>query len=379
MLIRTLLCLAASARALIGFTQGDEAAYLAAYDTLVADSYSATAAAPAPLTSQCANKGTAYNGAAVDFPTTTLTGDVSAAQAQAQCGGGTVCVVEAGATLRMETSLDVAALVVRGSLHWDDASQSADDQWLCAGYVATEPGGSFNVTVHARRAWIYIKDNSARHANLTVRAFGGVQSAIELSGRPLRRTWSLLAEPAAAGAQSVALMHDPEAMGWAVGDRLMIAPTAAHSTGEADARSITGFGPGNTVLLSAPTSQPFQAEFRAGGADGGAALLSAEVIHLSRSLTLTGDAFSHVPCGGAGGFSTTAGSLVASVVRARAEGPPAAGRSAARSASAQPPCPAPSRARETRARRRARAQRLDAGRPLSPRRRAHARWGCTRS
>ena len=87
----------------------------------------------------------------------------------------------------------------------------------------------FNITVHEHRAWVYVKDNSAYHANLTVRAFGGVQSTIELSGRPLRRTWSLLAEPVSAGAQSISLLHDPLAMGWAVGDRIMIASTAGRS------------------------------------------------------------------------------------------------------------------------------------------------------
>ena len=97
--------------------------------------------APAALTSECAGKGSAYNGQPANFATHELTGDVSAAQAQAACGRETVCVVAAGATLRMETNLDVAALVVRGAIMWDDASQTADDQWLCAGYVATEAGG----------------------------------------------------------------------------------------------------------------------------------------------------------------------------------------------------------------------------------------------
>ena len=297
------LLLARASWAQVGFIQSDEQRYLDAWGTLTANSYSAVASeAPAALTAECAGKGSAYNGQPANFATHELTGDVSAAQAQAACGRDTVCVVAAGATLRMETNLDVAALVVRGAIMWDDASQTADDQWLCAGYVATEAGGVFNITVHEHRAWVYVKDNSAYHANLTVRAFGGVKSTIELSGRPLRRTWSLLAEPVSADAQSITLLHDPLAMGWAVGDRIMIASTAGQSQGTADSFSISGFGEGNTVQLSGPTTQALRAEFRASG-DSGLALLSAEVIHLSRSLVVTGDPFTHVGCSA---FSSTA-------------------------------------------------------------------------
>ena len=157
--------------------------------------------------------------------------------------------------------------------------------------------------MHARRAWVYVKDNSARHANLTVRAFGGVQSTVELSGRPLRRTWSLLAAPVAPGDTAIALLHDPVAMGWRVGDRILLAPTARQSEGVAAAFTIAGLGgAGNALALSAPASQAFGAAFRAVGASG-VALRSAEVIHLSRSVVISGDPFAHVPCAA---FSSTA-------------------------------------------------------------------------
>ena len=91
-----------------GFAPGDEASYLAAFQTLIADSYSAVDTAPAALRAACASKGPAFTGEPLDYPTQTLAGDASAAQAQAACGGGTVCIVPAGSTLRMESSLDVA-------------------------------------------------------------------------------------------------------------------------------------------------------------------------------------------------------------------------------------------------------------------------------
>ena len=179
-------------------------------------------------------KGPAYSGVAAELPAVVLTAaQTTAAAAQAACTDA-ICVVPAGLTLTLDASLNVGALIVRGAVRWDDATQTAPQQWLCAGYVAVEPGGLFNLTVLNAEAFVYIKDNSAYHPQLATqtcagggadgadgpcpplgaRAFGGVGTTIEVAGRPLRRTWSLLAKPAAVGSTSLSLLHDPQAMGW---------------------------------------------------------------------------------------------------------------------------------------------------------------------
>lgn len=84
-------------------------------------------------------------------------------------------------------------------------------------------------------------------------------------------------------------------MGWEVGDRIALAPTTAQSSGTADARTIKAFGPDNTIEISAPTSQAYEAELT------GDMLRSAEVVHLSRNVVITGDDFAHATnCDGAG-------------------------------------------------------------------------------
>uniref|UniRef100_A0A6V2VZF5 Uncharacterized protein n=1 Tax=Emiliania huxleyi TaxID=2903 RepID=A0A6V2VZF5_EMIHU len=134
---------------------------------------------------------------------------------------------------------------------------AASEQWLCAGYVAVEAGGALNMSLAGdgtRRGVIFLKDNGRASPVFGARALGGLNGVIDIRGRPLRRTWSLLARPADSAAASITLLHDPLAMGWAVGDRIALAPTTAGSSGEADARRIAGFGAGNTVTLDAPLS-----------------------------------------------------------------------------------------------------------------------------
>jgi hypothetical protein len=108
-------------------------------------------------------------------------------------------------TLVMDGSLNVGALVVRGSVLWTDATQPAAEQWLCAGYVAVEDSAVFNVTVVSASAIVYLKANGMSHSELGARALGGIGvinahgPRVTIAGRPLRRTWSLLATPASAG------------------------------------------------------------------------------------------------------------------------------------------------------------------------------------
>lgn len=255
---------------------------------------------------------------------------LTASQVQAQCGMDTVCVVPAGISLTMDAPLIVHALVLRGgALLWNAQTQAQNSVvWLCAGYVAVEEGGLLHVDFsdididggdgyNNATAFIYLRDNGATHAVLRTRVLGAVgsfhnvtntgnssssgssaavqQPTIRVLGRPLRRTWSLLAAPLNAGNASLQLVHDPIAMGWRIGDRIAVAPTDVRSEGEAQSFTIASFSDGNTVQLNAPSV--YDHEGRAWrSASGHAAFLSAEVINLSRNVVITGDDFTEVAC-----------------------------------------------------------------------------------
>ena len=90
---------------------------------------------------------------------------------------------------------------------WDDHTQVAAEQCLCAGYVVvekggsfsltlTQKGGSFSLTLTQKRAFVYVKDNGATHAALRTRVFGTIGGSVVVSGactlyvpRLLRRAW----------------------------------------------------------------------------------------------------------------------------------------------------------------------------------------------
>ena len=85
-----------------------------------------------------------------------------------------------------------------------------------------------------KRGWIYLKDNGAIHPMGRSRFFGGVGDGecvnsfgptVDITGRKMQRTWSLLAEPFLTNHESFKLLHSPIRMGWKVGDRIGISPT----------------------------------------------------------------------------------------------------------------------------------------------------------
>ena len=71
-----------------------------------------------------------------------------------------------------------------------------------------------------KNAIIYIKDNGYSHNGLRSRAFGSYASLesdypiIDINGRELARTWSLLAKSLTPGDTSITLMHRADLMGW---------------------------------------------------------------------------------------------------------------------------------------------------------------------
>lgn len=111
------------------FAQEDEAAYINNFSTLIKDSYSAPL--PQDLAAAYKNQNQA-TGATVKSITTSM----QSSNLQVFCGTDTICTIPVGLTVTMNSTLNLAALVVDGSLVSNDASQPSSDQWLCAGYIA---------------------------------------------------------------------------------------------------------------------------------------------------------------------------------------------------------------------------------------------------
>lgn len=174
------------------------------------------------------------------------------------------------------------------------------------------------MNISTKKSWIYIKDNGAIHHHGRARFFGGagvgtdqvypfnnVGPTIDITGRKMVRTWSLLSERFKAGETSMRLMHSPVRMGWRVGDRIGVAPTTKGSDGTGHAFRITALDDDGTVHIDAPFTgghfdrslsflPPSQAvdeeETRS------AALMTAEVVNLSRNIIITGDDLTNDPC-----------------------------------------------------------------------------------
>jgi len=269
-----------------GYGRNDEARFVSEFADRTRYSY--VAPLPADVASRCKNKGKRNS-----FREVTVSGAASSSEIAAQCGADALCVVEG--TVAVDGGWDVGALIVKGEL------VVADGAWLCAGYVVAEGAGVIRVE---DAATIFIKNNGAVHPILRARAFGSVATRgasekplVDVRGRPLDRTWSLLAAPAYAGATSLELLHDVQAAGWRVGDRIAVAPTVAGPNtaqrSNSESSEIVGIA-GNVVTISQPLMKDKRAEFEATATH--AIALAAEVINLSRDVLITGDDFEEVPC-----------------------------------------------------------------------------------
>lgn len=147
-------------------------------------------------------------------------GYVNSSQVFQQCGSDSVCTISFGTTFRVDESINLGALIVQGSVEWTDETQLDPNVFLCAGYVAVEGHGKWEMDLQDKDAFIYIKNNGATHGHLRTRAFGSFAMAssdypvIDINGRELVRTWSLLAVPLKQGQVTIQLMHNPHLMGW---------------------------------------------------------------------------------------------------------------------------------------------------------------------
>ena len=147
-------------------------------------------------------------------------GVVDSSTVSGQCGDDSICIIPIGTTLQVDTSLNLGALIVMGAVEWNDDTQVHPSAFVCAGYVAVEGHGKWDMDLQAKDAYIYIKDNGAVHHHLRSRAFGSYAATdsdypmIDINGRELVRTWSLLSNPIQSGDDKITLMHNAHLMGW---------------------------------------------------------------------------------------------------------------------------------------------------------------------
>ncbi|KAJ1626510.1 hypothetical protein T492DRAFT_910036 [Pavlovales sp. CCMP2436] len=202
------------------------------------------------------------------------------------CATGGDCVIPAGERWLLDADMSVRTLTILGELLWDT---SADGLTLFAGYVLVSGGGLLQIGTSASpmllRATVHIRANGATHETLGERFLGSHPSSgdltprLEIYGRPLTRTWSLLARDAQAGATSVELQHEPAAMGWRVGDRIGMASTLFRSGQRSTTHELELDPPLSFVTAGGPRQVAGQLVVG----------ISAEVVNLERSVLVTGD------------------------------------------------------------------------------------------
>eukprot|EP00440_Ansanella_granifera_P037063 gb/GFBE01040220.1/.p1 GENE.gb/GFBE01040220.1/~~gb/GFBE01040220.1/.p1 ORF type:complete len:1500 (+),score=225.46 gb/GFBE01040220.1/:1-4500(+) len=212
-------------------------------------------------------------------------GLTKAHRAAVACAAGSHCVVPAGETWLLDSSVQFETLTIRGTLEWDTGKDNLE---LRAGHVLVETGGHLKIGMPdvpmERRATVYITKNSHQHDVLGKRFLGGVGTGkVDIHGRKLARTWTLLASNAFAGENQLQLKDDPSAMGWRMGDRIGVATT---SRGESTNHKITSIR-AKTVTLDTPLKYEHWGGFRE--IEGQRFEMAAEVVNLERSVVITGD------------------------------------------------------------------------------------------
>lgn len=289
----------------VGFNQEDDYLYMQTWNQI--KQYSFQTPLPSQLTQTCKSTGINYIYSRTNLPVITLTGQFNASDFQNQCGTTNQCILTESSSLIMNGNLNVAALTVQGTIYWNDTTQAQPYQYLCAGFLVVEKNGAFRHSIRSisKTSYIYIKNNGATHPNLRTRVFGGYNAnstiyspTIDINGRTLERTWSLLLKTVPAGTNVIQVVHNPVAMGWRVGDRILIAPTTRHSTGYAEYFYIKAFNlVDNSIILDGnATQQSFAANYQRNGTQPQVATMAAEVINLSRNIIITGDDFSNIAC-----------------------------------------------------------------------------------
>eukprot|EP00930_Biecheleria_cincta_P056436 TRINITY_DN42567_c0_g1_i1.p1 TRINITY_DN42567_c0_g1~~TRINITY_DN42567_c0_g1_i1.p1 ORF type:complete len:863 (-),score=115.76 TRINITY_DN42567_c0_g1_i1:230-2818(-) len=198
---------------------------------------------------------------------------------------GNRCTVPKGETWILDASMDVETLTVQGTLEWDTQK---DGLQIRTCYLLVEPGGKLQVGTALApmdlQALIYIKKSHIEHPAMGTRFVGSMgNSQFVIHGRPLNRTWTLLASTASQGSSQLALKHDAELMGWRAGDRIGLATTTRRDSTVHRIKKVDG----NVIDLETPTLHDHWGGFRQ--IKGRDFELAAEVVNLERSVVITGD------------------------------------------------------------------------------------------
>ena len=232
--------------------------------------------------------------------------------------GDVPLIVPAGQTWWLDADMVAAGgVIVYGRLNWHTDTAGLT---LSAEYVLVEGAGQFHIGSDAspmlHAVTIYIRNSTDDHPQLGRRFIGGYKGlsagfsglnasdfhnlvatergdndypVISFHGKPMARTWTTLSADAVVSATELQLTHDPAAMGWAVGDEIAVTSTriATTANGRRGHRtSIAALGPGSAVQLAEPVPTTTQ-----GGVhhDGERFELTADVMNLARTITITGD------------------------------------------------------------------------------------------
>jgi len=189
----------------------------------------------------------------------------------------------------VDSSLDFETITVHGTLIWDINKPNIE---LRTFGILVEQGGIFQLGKASQPmmlpATIYIKNprNAAigNHPYLGKRYLAGIGKAhIEIHGRPLEKTWTVLDRNHEAGHTELHLKENPSVMGWRVGDRIGVATT---TRGSSSIHHITSLS-GNSVRIDPPLSASHWGGWRE--IEGLRFEMAAEVVNMERNVIVTGD------------------------------------------------------------------------------------------
>ncbi len=111
------------------FQIGDEQEFMNLFPTLIKDSFSADL--PQDLKRTCKDQSSLSN----NLPNQQITSSTTSSEVNKICGTSSICTIETGVTVSMNSNLNVAGLIIKGNLVWNDQTQTSDEQWICAGYI----------------------------------------------------------------------------------------------------------------------------------------------------------------------------------------------------------------------------------------------------
>merc|ERR1740129_213901 len=220
------------------------------------------------------------------------------------CPGGTgsSCVIPEGTDVLLDTNMDVGSLTIRGKLTWDTRRSNLV---LRAGFVVAEGQGEFELgrpdAPMLNPATVFIKNNNREYKSpagqsLGTRVFGsawtnGTGPKFRVHGRPLSHTWALLVQNAEAGSNSIRVDRDvanPSGLAgggnWRVGDWIGIAPTGMMGNRYGETKEISSLSSDGSTTTIYFNGQLGEAKLGDPGMR-----MQAEVVLLSRSVTITGD------------------------------------------------------------------------------------------